>query len=169
MEKESLKLAKLMPSAETSLNSHSGVRKPSWLKVRVPGGPNYIRLKGLLRKLELHTVCEEAHCPNIGECFEDRTATFLILGEVCTRDCGFCAIRHGEPRGVDEGEADRVAEAVQELNLQHAVITSVTRDDLEDGGASVKRIAELIWIPPLYRSFSSVSHRSARSSISVVR
>lgn len=133
--------------AETSPHRNPAERKPSWLKVRAPGGANYIRLKGLLRELRLHTVCEEAHCPNIGECFEDRTATFLILGEVCTRNCSFCAVRHGEPIGVDEGEADRVAAAVRELGLRHAVITSVTRDDLEDGGAglfalTVRRIRE---------------------------
>lgn len=112
-------------------------RKPEWLKVRAPGGPNYIRLKGLLRTLKLHSVCEEAHCPNIGECFEDLTATFLILGDVCTRTCGFCAIKHGRPTGLDIQEPERVAEAVQRLGLEHVVVTSVNRDELEDGGASI--------------------------------
>lgn len=112
-------------------------RKPSWLRVRAPGGENYLRLKGLLRGLHLHTVCEEAHCPNIGECFEERTATFLILGGVCTRNCGFCAVTSGEPSGVDEEEPERVARAVARLGLRHAVVTSVTRDDLADGGAGI--------------------------------
>ncbi|MBI2876100.1 MAG: lipoyl synthase [Candidatus Tectomicrobia bacterium] len=110
-------------------------RKPPWLRVRAPGGANYIRLKGLLRDLHLHTVCEEARCPNIGECFEERTATFLILGGICTRACGFCAVTSGEPEGIDLQEPERVAQAVSRLGLRHAVVTSVTRDDLEDGGA----------------------------------
>lgn len=111
------------------------VRKPEWLKVKAPGGPNYLRLKGLLRALKLHTVCEEARCPNIGECFEDLTATFMILGDICSRRCGYCAVTHGRPVAVDPAEPERVAEAVQVLGLDHAVITSVNRDDLPDGGA----------------------------------
>lgn len=113
------------------------VRKPEWLKVRAPGGPNYMRLKGLLRTLRLHTVCEEAHCPNIGECFEDLTATFMILGDTCTRQCSFCAVTHGRPTELDLEEPVRVAEAVKALGLKHAVVTSVNRDELEDGGASI--------------------------------
>jgi lipoic acid synthetase len=112
-------------------------RLPPWLKVRAPGGEGYLRVKGLLRRAALHTVCEEAACPNIGECFEAGTATFLILGDVCTRACRFCAIRSGRPEPVDPNEALRVAETVALLGLRHAVITSVTRDDLPDGGASV--------------------------------
>lgn len=124
-------------------------RKPPWLKVRAPGGPNYIQLKHLMRGLSLHTVCEEAKCPNIGECWEERTATFLILGDVCTRYCAFCAIKHGRPTELDLREPERVAQAVYHLGLEHAVITSVNRDDLEDGGASIfaatiRRIRELI-------------------------
>lgn len=112
-------------------------RKPEWLKVRAPGGQNFMRLKGLLRTLNLRTVCEEARCPNIGECFESLTATFIILGDICTRRCGFCAITHGRPTGLDREEPHRVARAVRALGLEHAVITSVNRDDLADGGASV--------------------------------
>ncbi len=111
--------------------------KPPWLRVRAPGGPNYIRLKGLLRQSNLHSVCEEAHCPNIGECWEDLTATFMILGDVCTRNCGYCAIAHGRPTWEDREEPGRVGRAVAELGLEYVVITSVNRDDLADGGAGV--------------------------------
>lgn len=117
-------------------------RKPRWLKVRAPGGPQYLRLKHLMRGLELNSVCEEAHCPNIGECWEAGTATFLIMGDVCTRNCPYCAIAHGRPAELDEDEPRRVAEAVQRLRLRHCVITSVDRDDLPDGGAWI--FAEMI-------------------------
>jgi len=109
--------------------------KPAWLKVRAPGGPSYIRLKGLMREWNLHSVCEEAHCPNIGECWEDSTATFMILGDVCTRNCGYCAVAHGKPVWEDREEPERVGRAVGELGLEYVVITSVNRDDLADGGA----------------------------------
>ena len=112
-------------------------RRPDWLRVRLPGGPNYQELKGLMRGLELHTVCEEAHCPNIGECWEARTATFMILGDTCTRACGFCAVKTGRPMTLDLGEPVRVAEAIERMGLRHAVITSVNRDELEDGGAGI--------------------------------
>ncbi len=112
-------------------------RKPDWLKVRAPGGPRYIRLKGLLREWNLHTVCEEAHCPNMGECWEDLTATFMILGDVCTRNCGYCAVAHGRPVWEDREEPERVARAVKALGLEHVVVTSVNRDDLADGGAAM--------------------------------
>ncbi len=110
--------------------------KPAWLKVRAPGGPQYLRLKGLMREWNLHSVCEEAHCPNIGECWEDLTATFMILGDVCTRNCGYCAVTHGRPQWEDREEPERVGRAVGELGLEHVVITSVNRDDLADGGAA---------------------------------
>jgi lipoic acid synthetase len=110
-------------------------RKPGWLKVKAPGGPNYLRLKHLMRELDLHTVCEEAHCPNVGECWEHGTATFMILGDVCTRNCAYCAVAHGRPPKFDAAEPERVARAVAEMQLQHAVITSVDRDDLPDFGA----------------------------------
>jgi len=121
--------------------------KPEWLKVRAPGSPGYVRLKGLMREQGLHTVCEEAHCPNIGECWHHGTATFMILGDICTRACGFCAVQHGRPAGLDREEPARVAEAVRTLDLRYVVITSVDRDDLEDGGASmfaetIRRIRE---------------------------
>ncbi|MBX6366095.1 MAG: lipoyl synthase [Gemmatimonadetes bacterium] len=112
-------------------------RKPEWLKVRSPGGPNFLRLKRLMRNHRLHSVCEEAGCPNIGECWEAGTATFLILGDVCTRACKYCAIAHGMPTELDRDEPRRVAEAVAELELEHVVITSVNRDELADGGAAI--------------------------------
>jgi lipoyl synthase len=112
-------------------------RKPAWLKVKAPGGPNYLRLQQLMRDLDLHSVCAEAHCPNIGECWEHGTATFMILGDVCTRNCAYCAVAHGRPPSYDIAEPSRVAEAIAELNLQHAVITSVDRDDLPDFGAYI--------------------------------
>ncbi|HEX2459629.1 MAG TPA: lipoyl synthase [Vicinamibacterales bacterium] len=112
-------------------------RKPEWLKVRAPGSPNYLRLKGLMRELGLHTVCEEARCPNIGECWHHGTATFMILGDVCTRACAYCAVSHGRPAGLDPAEPARVADAIAAMALQHAVITSVDRDDLPDGGAMI--------------------------------
>ncbi len=124
-----------LPLLETPL--HPNPRKPDWLKVRAPGGPRYIRLKGLLREWNLHTVCEEAHCPNIGECWEDLIATFMILGDVCTRNCGYCAVAHGRPVWEDREEPERVAGAVKALGLEHVVVTSVNRDDLADGGAAV--------------------------------
>ncbi|MDR7416651.1 MAG: lipoyl synthase [Armatimonadota bacterium] len=111
--------------------------RPPWLKARLPGGPNYQELVGIMRNLRLHTVCEEARCPNIGDCWERRTATFLILGNVCTRNCAYCAIAHGLPSEVDLQEPERVARAVQAMGLRHAVITSVDRDDLRDGGAGI--------------------------------
>ena len=112
-------------------------RKPSWLKVKAPGGPNYLRLKQMMRELDLHSVCEEAHCPNVGECWEHGTATFMILGDVCTRNCAYCAVAHGRPPKYDIAEPERVAQAIAEMQLQHAVITSVDRDDLPDFGAFI--------------------------------
>src|SRR5574342_654814 len=111
--------------------------KPEWLKVRAPGSANYVRLKGIMRELKLNTVCEDAHCPNIGECWHHGTATFMILGDVCTRACSYCAVAHGKPTGLDTAEPSRVAEAVARMGLRFAVITSVDRDDLADGGAFI--------------------------------
>ena len=112
-------------------------RHPEWIKARLPTGDNYHDLKRILRGLTLNTVCEEARCPNIGECWEQRTATIMILGDVCTRACGFCAVKTGRPTWNDEDEPRRVAEAVAEMNLEHVVVTSVARDDLPDGGAHI--------------------------------
>ena len=113
-------------------------RHPTWIKARMPSGDNYAELKRLMRNLQLHTVCEEARCPNIGECWNSRTATFMILGDVCTRRCMFCAVKKGAPGGiVDVDEPRRLGEAVGHLKLEHVVITSVNRDDLADGGAGV--------------------------------
>ncbi|MCC7132020.1 MAG: lipoyl synthase [Gemmatimonadales bacterium] len=110
-------------------------RKPTWLKVKAPGGPTYGHIKALMRELNLHTVCEEARCPNIGECWEHKAATFMILGDVCTRNCAYCAVSHGTPAPFDPVEPVRLAEAVAQMGLAHVVITSVDRDDLENGGA----------------------------------
>ncbi|HSM56653.1 MAG TPA: lipoyl synthase [Candidatus Sulfomarinibacteraceae bacterium] len=123
-------------------------RRPEWIKVRVPGGENYSFLKDLMRSKQLHTVCEEAMCPNIGECWGSGTATFLILGDTCTRSCGFCDIKTGRPAPLDWEEPERVAQAVQKMNLRHVVITSVNRDERKDGGAPIfalciERIREL--------------------------
>ena len=112
-------------------------RKPPWLKVRAPVGENYNRLGALMRELGLHTVCEEAHCPNVGECWEHGTATFMILGDVCTRNCAYCAVAHGRPPVYDIEEPARVASAVEQMQLRHVVITSVDRDDLPDFGAGI--------------------------------
>ncbi len=112
-------------------------RRPDWLKVKLPTGKNYNNVKDLMRKQLLHTVCEEARCPNISECWNRRTATFMILGDVCTRSCGFCNVKVGMPNELDFDEPLRVADSVKELNLRHVVITSVDRDELKDGGASI--------------------------------
>jgi lipoic acid synthetase len=109
--------------------------KPEWLKVRAPGSPNYHRLKGIMRNLGLHTVCEEANCPNIGECWHHGTATFMILGDRCTRSCGYCNVVHGAPKPPDGAEPVKVASAIHALDLDYVVVTSVDRDDLPDFGA----------------------------------
>lgn len=112
-------------------------RRPEWLRARMPAGANYEDVRGLMREMRLHTVCEEARCPNIGECWNHRTATFLLLGEVCTRGCRYCAIAKGKPGPLDEQEPDRIAEAVAHLRLKHTVLTAVNRDDQPDGGAHI--------------------------------
>ena len=111
-------------------------RHPPWLKVRAPGGPGFAETMATVREMGLHTVCQEARCPNIGECWGHKTATFMLLGDTCTRNCGFCAVTHGRPLAVDPGEPLRVASAVARLGLRHVVVTSVNRDDLPDGGAA---------------------------------
>jgi len=123
------------PAAGSPGASAGMERKPSWLKVRAPGGANYLRIQSLMRERGLHTVCEEARCPNIGECWEHRAATFMILGDVCTRNCAYCAVAHGTPAPYDPLEPVRLADAVQQMGLAHVVITSVDRDDLDHGGA----------------------------------
>jgi lipoic acid synthetase len=132
------------PKGTPRIRAHEGLdtidmrsRKPSWLKVRSPGGSNYLHLKNLMRSQSLHTVCEEAGCPNIGECWEAGTATFMILGDVCTRACKYCGVAHGLPTELDLDEPRRVAETVEAMALEHVVITSVNRDELPDGGAGV--------------------------------
>ena len=118
--------------------STTRLRKPDWLKVSIPGGERYRRVHGAVRRMGLHTVCQEAHCPNVGECWDHGTATFLVLGDTCTRGCRFCAVSRGDPAGVvDADEPARVAEAAAQMELDYVVVTSVTRDDLDDGGATV--------------------------------
>jgi lipoic acid synthetase len=124
------------------------LRRPSYIRVRAPSGETYEWLQSLMRKKALHTVCEEAGCPNMGECWGSGTATFLMMGDVCTRTCGFCDIKHGQPSPLDWMEPDRVAQAVKAMDLKHAVITSVNRDERQDGGAPIfamviKRIRQL--------------------------
>jgi lipoic acid synthetase len=111
-------------------------KHPEWIKVRAPVSPEYFRTRAMLAELKLHTVCQEACCPNIGECFGHRTATFMLMGDVCTRNCPYCAVAHGKTRPLDPDEPRRIGEAVARLGLQHVVVTSVDRDDLADGGAS---------------------------------
>ena len=135
---------RVKPKGDASIRAHEGLdtvpiraRKPEWLKVRSPGGTEYLRLKRLMRSQALHTVCEEAGCPNIGECWEAGTATFMILGDVCTRACKYCAVAHGLPTELDLEEPVRVANTVRAMALEHVVITSVNRDELSDGGAGI--------------------------------
>ena len=132
-------------------------RLPPWLKAKAPGHPNYIDIKHLIADLRLNTVCESAQCPNIGECWGQRTATFMILGDICTRSCGFCAIKTGRPVGLDEGEPERVAAAIAHLDLHHAVITSVNRDELPDGGAEI-----------FARTIAAVHQRCPQTSVEVL-
>ena len=131
------------------INTPRPQRRPEWIKVQAPTGETYAKLQKLMRSKALHTVCEEAACPNMGECWGSGTATFLILGDVCTRACRFCDIKHGRPAEIDWEEPERVAQAVKTMNLKHAVITSVNRDEREDGGAPIfaaiiRRIRELV-------------------------
>ena len=118
-------------------------RHPPWLKVRVPGGRGFVETRRTVSELGLHTVCQEARCPNLGECWSHRTATFMLLGDTCTRNCSFCAVAHGRPLPVDPDEPVRVAEATRRLGLQHVAVTSVDRDDLPDGGAA--HFAATVW------------------------
>jgi lipoic acid synthetase len=111
-------------------------KHPDWIKVRAPVSPEYFRTRAILGELKLHSVCQEACCPNIGECFSHHTATFMLMGDVCTRNCPYCAVAHGKVRPLDPDEPRRIAEAVARLGLQHVVVTSVDRDDLPDGGAA---------------------------------
>lgn len=135
------------PVAEAPAPPAPRARRPEWLRAKMPAGPNYEDVRDLMREQRLHTVCEEARCPNIGECWNHRTATFLLLGEVCTRGCRYCAIAKGKPGPLDEGEPDRIAAAVEHLRLKHTVLTAVNRDDQPDGGAhifaaSIRKIRE---------------------------
>ncbi len=129
-----------MVKAARSLPETDGgeyLRKPPWLKIRLPGTKGFSRVRDTLARHGLHSICQEARCPNMAECFQDGTATFLLMGDVCTRDCRYCNVKHGIPGPVDPGEIPHLVEAVEYLNLKYAVLTSVTRDDLPDGGAAV--------------------------------
>ena len=130
------------PSPASRPATGEPLRKPAWLRVKAPGGSTYAEVRRVMRDLKLHTVCEEAHCPNVGECWEHRAATFIILGDVCTRNCAYCAIAHGTPAPLDAEEPRRVAEAAAAMGLQYLVVTSVDRDDLPNGGA--EQFADLV-------------------------
>jgi lipoyl synthase len=117
--------------------TESRIKKPDWLRVKLPTGENYLKVRGLVDKHKLHTICESGNCPNMGECWGAGTATFMILGNICTRSCGFCAVATGRPMPVDEGEPERVAESVKLMGVKHCVITSVDRDELRDGGSII--------------------------------
>ncbi|MBE2270013.1 MAG: lipoyl synthase [Anaerolinea sp.] len=137
-----------MPNTEWKPDPEHPRRRPPWIKVRAPSGETYERVYGLMREKSLHTVCEEAQCPNLGECWGRGTATFLMMGDTCTRSCGFCDIKTGRPSPLDWNEPNRVAESVKAMNLRHVVITSVNRDERKDGGAPIfamviKRIRQL--------------------------
>ncbi len=141
-------MASLIPESAIQELPPRPLRRPEWIKVRAPAGPNYARVREIMRSKLLHTVCEEARCPNLGECWGAGTATFLLMGDTCTRSCGFCDIKTGRPQQLDWLEPERVARAVQAMDLRHAVITSVNRDEREDGGAPIfamviRRIREL--------------------------
>ncbi len=131
-----LPLVQITPRSRESI-AQPIARKPAWLKVKAPGGTAYVGVRDLLKDLNLHTVCEEAHCPNIAECWDHRAATFMILGDVCTRNCAYCAVAHGTPTALDTGEPRRLAEAVAAMQMRHIVVTSVDRDDLPNGGAEM--------------------------------
>ena len=147
------------------------LKRPDWLKVRVPSGENFIELKTLMRDLDLHTVCEEARCPNMAECWGHRTATFMILGDTCTRACGFCAVKTGRPGVIDWLEPERVARAAQKMGLKHVVVTSVNRDDQPDGGsmvfaATIRKLHD--YIPDCTVEVLTPDFEGARSSLEAV-
>ncbi len=151
-------------------------RRPEWLKVRLPSGENYREVLDLMRKSSLNTVCEEANCPNLAECWNNRTATFMILGDTCTRSCGFCNVKLGIPNELDLDEPRRVMQSVVDLGLKHVVITSVDRDELKDGGASIfsetvrlinEKMPETtieILIPDFQRKYRCISNNNGKST-----
>jgi lipoic acid synthetase len=126
-----------MSSIKESIESSVRIKKPKWLRVKLPTGENYKKVRSLVDEHKLHTICESGNCPNMGECWGEGTATFMILGNICTRSCGFCAVKTGKPEPADEFEPGRVAHSVKTMGVKHAVITSVDRDDLKDGGATI--------------------------------
>lgn len=132
-----LSIQKISRNPEKDEIEYLRQKRPEWLRINIPGGANYRRVKSIVEAYGIHTVCQEARCPNVGECWNAGTATFLILGDICTRSCSFCAVKAGNPAGVDADEPRRVAEAIKLLGIRHAVITSVNRDELYDGGAQI--------------------------------
>lgn len=157
-----LELPVLGTSQEESIDPAGGLAprhrsRPDWLKVKIPSGENYSRLHHIMRANNLHTVCEEARCPNMAECWNSGTATFMILGDTCTRSCGFCAVKTGRPTLLDEHEPEHVAEAVQLMGIKHAVITSVNRDELPDGGSTI-----------FARTIEAVRFRNPKTTIEVL-
>ena len=126
-----------MSDKETIIREKPNYKKPSWLKVKLPTGKEYKKVRSLVSTHKLHTICESGNCPNMGECWGAGTATFMILGNICTRSCGFCAVATGRPKAVDLEEPQRVADSVKLMSVKHCVITSVDRDDLKDGGANI--------------------------------
>jgi len=140
LSKSTKRLIKVLLPPEFLLMSEAPekhIRKPDWLKIKLPKGDNYLKVKGILEEKGLHTICSSGKCPNMGECWNAGTATFMILGEICTRSCKFCATKSGKPLPVDENEPEKIAQSVKHLNLKHVVLTSVDRDDLPDGGATI--------------------------------
>jgi lipoyl synthase len=126
-----------MSTTTMETTAETRIKKPEWLRVKLPTGENYLKVRSLVDKHKLHTICESGNCPNMGECWGAGTATFMILGNICTRSCGFCAVATGRPLAVDEGEPERVAESVKLMGVKHCVITSVDRDELKDGGSII--------------------------------
>jgi lipoic acid synthetase len=126
-----------MSTTRMETTAETRIKKPEWLRVKLPTGENYLKVRSLVDKHKLHTICESGNCPNMGECWGAGTATFMILGNICTRSCGFCAVATGRPLPVDEGEPERVAESVKLMGVKHCVITSVDRDELKDGGSII--------------------------------
>jgi lipoic acid synthetase len=152
-----------LPADITSMSNPielSVVRRPEWLKVRAPGGESYTQIKSMMRSKSLHTVCEEAHCPNIGECWHNGTATFMILGDTCTRSCGFCAIKTGKSEIINQDEPFEVADAIKQMGISHAVITSVNRDQLTDQGSTIwaRTITEVKKLNPNVRVEVLIPH-----------
>ena len=145
-------------SEGTAEDTRVRINKPKWLRVKLPTGENYKKVRSLVDEHKLHTICESGNCPNMGECWGEGTATFMILGNICTRSCGFCAVKTGRPDEVDEFEPGKVAFSVKTMGVKHAVITSVDRDDLKDGGSG-------IWV----QTVKAIRHQAPGTTMETVR